>query len=367
LAAPDNFEFSGTDRFEIRRRLGSGTFGVFYEAFDRKNRVSIALKTLRGTDAEALFRLKREFRALAGLSHPNLVELHELLAEGNQWFFTMELIQGPNFLEFVREVLPPPGTAASEDEPTQPIPPRVRVDRLRSALFQAAEGLAALHGARKLHRDVKPSNVLVHHGQRVVLLDFGMVADLDPAELAASRDLVGTPAYMSPEHASCAPLSEASDWYSLGVMLYEALAGRRPYSGNFAQMLARKARFAPPSPGEPSDGVPEDLAKLCLDLLQPDPRRRPGARAILGLLRGRLPAARPAEIAALPAPFVGRRAELAALGRAFEDSIERTVVALLHGSSGIGKSTLVRKFLESTAARGAVTLLGRCYERESVP
>src|SRR5262245_44434773 len=161
--------------------------GVVYQAWDREKNARVALKTLRALDAEHLYRLKREFRALADLSHPNLVRLGELICDGGRWFFTMELIDGVNLLHYARpeapvltdmEASPTADTMAGfamqarlRDENANP--ERVLYDeaRLRAALAQLALGAAGLHQAGKVHRDIKPSNVMVENDGRTVLLD----------------------------------------------------------------------------------------------------------------------------------------------------------------------------------------------------
>src|SRR5262249_48143670 len=95
-------EFIGTERFSLRRRLGAGGMGVVYEAHDREMDTVVALKTLTRAEAAHIYRFKREFRSLADVSHPNLVLLHELMSDGQNWFFTMELVKGVTFIQYVR-------------------------------------------------------------------------------------------------------------------------------------------------------------------------------------------------------------------------------------------------------------------------
>jgi serine/threonine protein kinase len=223
--------FVGTERFELIRRLGQGGFGIVYEAFDRRRSMLVALKLLREAEGSTLYRFKREFRALTDISHPNLVALDELLTDGTHWFFTMELVRGVRFVEYVR-----PGGVARPDSDSSTRRPCGRLDeaRLRDVLPQLADALHTIHNAGIVHCDLKPSNVLVTAEGRVVVLDFGLVSErsLVPASEEASvewsgDDLVvlGTPAYMAPEQTTPQHVTAAADWYSLGVMLYEALIG----------------------------------------------------------------------------------------------------------------------------------------------
>ena len=381
MAGLDPEDFVGTDRFLIQERIGAGGYGVVYRAVDRQRNVLVALKTLRHVAASALVRFKQEFRALADVSHPNLVTLYELSSHDQQWFFTMELVDGVNFLWYVRgETYPaessstsavsaanaePAADDAGEDAPEGAL----NLPRLRRALPQLAEGVLALHDAGKLHRDIKPSNVLVTRQGRVVLLDFGLVADLDRAH-THTVDQGGTPAYMSPEQVSGLPLTQASDWYNVGAVLYQALTGRLPFAGPAPQVMRRKQEGEPAPPHELAPDVPRDLDELCRDLLRRDPGSRPAGREVLRALMGSSAAILAPSLPPGPALFVGREKHLEALRDAFQTSkAGRAVIVAVHGGSGMGKSALVRRFLvELKDLHGeAVVLVGRCYERESVP
>ncbi|HYX92664.1 MAG TPA: serine/threonine-protein kinase, partial [Myxococcaceae bacterium] len=374
-------DFSGTERFIIHRQLGAGAMGVVYEAFDKERGTRVALKTLRHLDASAIYRLKREFRNLADVVHPNLVVLHELFSEGDRWFFTMELAEGLEFLSYVRPGTP---TLRPPSHPTwiqnalqapEAVPPRERtapldVARLRSSLAQLARGVAALHEAGRLHRDIKPSNVLVTHAGRTVLLDFGLATEIAPSQghLSSSQMIVGTAAYMAPEQAAAQPCTPAADWYSVGAMIYEALTGRVPFVGSQLQILIDKQALEPAAPRAPPGT--EDLAELCSALLRTRPEHRPvGAEVLrtLGIDPPRKAASRPPSSSALAS--VGQEQHLAALYEAMHGTRQgHPVVVFVRGAAGAGKTTLATRFAESLLRdRAAVVLFGRCYERESVP
>ncbi|MBX7222078.1 MAG: protein kinase [Blastocatellia bacterium] len=446
---PVNHEvFSGTERFEIRRKLGGGAFGVVYEAYDRERESVVALKVLRQAESSPLYLFKQEFRNLTNLVHPNLVTLYELQADGEQWFFTMEMVEGMDFQKFVVGspsgpdadtttilVAPTAGKSAA-DLPTVPLPkaysmfpqdelseqptsdiqmfirssgssstdssedptvdpatferslgsdgksgffPSVSVNlnhsfdetRLRDSLRQLTAGVKALHDLGKLHRDLKPSNVLVTHDGRVVILDFGLVAELKEHAETGGQEIVGTPAYMSPEQATGEELTPASDMYSIGVMLYEALTGHVVFRGDLYSIIRQKhlGDFTPPKRLAPQ--IPDDLNDLCCNLLQRNPAQRLTAMQVLeqltlsdGSQRSRSRAEAEHAI-----PLVGRSRQLKDLLESYEAAQNQPGIALVHGNSGMGKSVLVDCFLSEIKSRTPqpMVLSGRCYEQESVP
>ena len=401
--ASDSPAWRGTSRYEVLRCIGRGGMGVVYEAFDRERGRRIAIKTLLRFSPGALYLFKQEFRTLANVLHQNLVQLHELVASDSDGvFFTMELVPGQDFRTYIQRPealtasrLPPPTTEGrSAGGVTQRVSGMLPVDkysgpgldaraerattpadleRLRGALRQLAEGVHALHAAGKVHRDIKPSNVLVTEEGRVVLLDFGVATELSRVvdERLLESHMVGTPEYMAPEQALDEPLTAASDWYSVGALLYEGLVGKPPFVGDATDVLYRKALLDPPPPGELVDGVPEDLDTLCCNLLQRAPEDRWNGRKVLRWLGGdqsKHPSPPPANPEESGSRLFGRGAELAALHDAFEATLAgQSVIIRVSGASGMGKTALVQHFLdELVSRRDAVALRGCAYERESV-
>ncbi len=427
-------QFSGTERFELRGRIGQGGMGVVFRVLDREVGKEVALKTLLRPGAEQLYRVKREFRSRAGLSHPNLLELYDLFVEGDQCFFTMELLHATDFMSWVRGTVAidrtintgeVPLAVWEEDDETSTMTVdqsealrtalitgmavgnsmvgQVRsrkaeaissegADRLRSALKQLIRGLQALHEFGTVHRDVKPSNVLVTETGRVVLLDFGVALEREHGDEPDSsgsfsssdsgsgtrrNEIVGTVAYMSPEQALGEEVSGATDFYAVGVMLYQALTGTVPFTGSVAEVFRAKLDQQPIPPQRLTPGVPEDLSRMAMELLASDPETRPNASELLARLEGRVVEIGDSQtsmsggrriVTALP--FVGRESELDQLDRAYQAVVResRLIEVHVHGLSGIGKSMLLRRFVGPLRGRpGTLVLRSRCDPQESVP
>ena len=409
--APHSQSNARNERYALKEKLGTGGMGVVYCAHDLERDFDVALKILRRFDGSALYRFKREFRSLANLVHPNLVTLYELTSTGAEWFFTMELIDGGSLLEYVRQISvevprpariegddsgthstanrggPPTATSDSDIFPKTPleiplsakrrrvIAGKLDLDRLRESFSQLVGAIQFLHSAGKLHRDIKPSNVLVTRQGRVVLCDFGLITGSTHEDRTVDKRVLGTPTYMSPEQAVAGTVSEASDWYAVGVMLYEALCGRIPFSGPAREVLQQKQRPLRSRPRDFDDTIPENLDQLAVDLLSHTPEQRPSGEEIVRVL-GKQPAVAVATHAVAdgaPATedlLVGREDVLRRLEQALADSREqqRTISVFLHGASGVGKSAVVLQFLDRLRAdERTIVLQGRCYERESVP
>ena len=335
-------------------RIGAGAMGVVYRAHDREARRDVALKTLRVWDPEEIYRLKKEFRSLADVSHPNLAKLHELVVHDDQCFLTMELLHGADLVTWAR--------ARKHD-----------ANALRDALRQLALGLEALHQAGLLHRDVKPTNVLVEPGGRVVILDFGLASGLRSGISQASRlgVVAGTPDYMAPEQAWGEPLTPAADWYGVGVMLFECLTGTLPF-GNGVTSLLKRRRSPPPAPRALEPDTPVDLDEITRALLHANPAERPTGAAILlqfGAASGNAGTIAARKRDSGPgSPFVGRETELRRLREAYEESRAGAGVALrLEGASGIGKTALIERFLDEIQQEADVLVLrARCRFQENV-
>ena len=282
--------------------LGKGGMGEVYRAQDPKLGREVAIKVLPAAFAESAERLRRfghEARAASALNHPNILTIYELGTHEGSPFLVMELLEGQTLRELMNQG-------------------RLTVDRVAELGRQVATGLAAAHARGIVHRDLKPENLFLTRDDVVKILDFGLakrryLGEEEPTAAATSLTgigmVVGTLSYMSPEQATGKDVGFASDQFSLGVVLYEMLAGRRPFAGDsVAETLAAIVRDEPAPLEGLVPGIPADLAAIVQRCLAKDPAGRHGddtelAAALAAVASGEaVPVRRPTS-----APRAGQR------------------------------------------------------------
>jgi len=375
------------DRFEVRQRLGSGGFGEVFRVYDRKHDLEVALKRLHHSSPQALALFKNEFRSLCEITHPNLVALYELICGEDDWMVTMELVRGRSLLQYV---FPESGAVGDETElttlahgssPEPTIQPKSTASSLDLERFlaigrQLVEAVGCIHGASKLHLDIKPSNVMVEDGGRLVLLDFGLVTPLLASGRTQDAVSAGSPAYMAPEQFGGETVTAAADLYAVGVVIYEMLTGTLPFTGSASDVMLRKMQHAPTHPSELNSRIPPALANVVFGLLNPRSESRPSLAGLRSILEGLHHPQPAASSLALSAPhtaptFVGREEQLDQLASGLSDVIEqgRAKLMVVSAEPGGGKSRLLSQFLTSVPSTSANTIIvrGRCFDRESVP
>ncbi|WP_434381166.1 protein kinase domain-containing protein [Melittangium boletus] len=292
-------------RYALTRLIGRGGMGSVYQALDTLVGDTVALKQLelgREASADALERFRREVRLARRITHPHVARMHDLGTHEGQAFLTMEYVEGGD----LRELIAHRGAIAAPDA-------------ARIALA-VSEGLAAAHAAGVVHRDLKPANILLEASGRVVLTDFGIARALVEERAARTQGAIGTPLYMAPEQVAGEPVDARADLYAVGLLLYELLTGRQPFSAEtpWAIALARLNQ-APPDLRQDTT-VPAPLARLLSQCLERHPAARPQsaaevASALREWLRGEgqttapqalPPASRPEGVAPLtPRPTLG--------------------------------------------------------------
>jgi tetratricopeptide (TPR) repeat protein len=331
-----------SERFGILERVGRGGFGSVYRAFDHEMRRSVALKILHHEDGAARMELKREFRMLRRVPHPNVVRFHELFTDGECCFYTMDLVSGRPVDEWFA------GRSTSSD-----------LERLAHSLVGTVR---AIHAAGAIHRDLKPANLLIDANDTLVVVDFGFATMARPDGRGNGDGRSGTLAYMATE-AMLGRVVRASDWYSVGVVLYELAVGELPPQLASGGGLASKVSGACSRRGFDVPWLPA----LVRGLLAVDPAARERTATEFAGVATFPPALRVEHDDPARHRLYGRDAELAELQAQFDRSRSAGVVFELRGPSGIGKSEIAQRFVDRIADEGAVVLEGRCHTTERVP
>ena len=257
-------------RYRLVEHIASGGMGTVWRGEDLVLHRPVAVKLLSealGQDERFVERFRREARAAAGLSHPNVAEVFDYGEDQDTPFIVMELLPGETLADRLqREGRLPPGDAE-----------RIAV--------QVADALQAAHDAGIVHRDVKPGNVMLAPGGGVKVMDFGVAAAAWAAPLTSTGTTIGTASYLSPEQAAGERATPASDVYALGCVLYEMLTGRPPFVGESPLAVAgAHVREMPVPVRQVVPEVPEHLASACDQALMKDPTARPGSAGMLAAM-----------------------------------------------------------------------------------
>jgi eukaryotic-like serine/threonine-protein kinase len=260
-------------RYELEELVGSGGMSAVYRAHDRLLERTVALKILHqryGEDAEYLERFRREARAVAQLAHPNIVTVIDRGEDEERQFIVFEYIEGDDLKQLV--------------ERTGPLP----VDDVVRLGLDVARALAFAHERGIVHRDVKPQNVLLNGEGHAKVTDFGIARSLDVERgVTQTGTVLGTSSYIAPEQASGQPVDERSDVYSLGVVLFELLAGDVPFPGdNFVAVAMKHVNEPAPSVLERRPDAPPSLVQLIDAMLAKEHVDRPPMDTVVAELEG---------------------------------------------------------------------------------
>ncbi len=349
-------------QYEVRERIGQGAMGTVYRACDTSLQREVAIKvlsTIASPTPREVERFYREARAAAGLSHPNVVSVHQIGEHNGAYYFVMELCEGDSLRELVRS--------------GKRMPWRKGLD----VAVQVCRALEAAHGRDLLHRDIKPDNVWLLSDGLVKVLDFGIVRFSAAQTLTQEGDALGTPEYMSPEQILGEELDARCDVYAVGILMYELFTGHPPFTGpNPVTIIYKQMEEDPTPPGQLSGDLPIALERIILKAISKDRAERYPSAARMreemeALLEGR--EAADVETGELPEErakktgirfecrLVGREDELGLLKQAVDrlDS-EAGGCVLIGGEAGIGKTRLAGEAMAYARRKGAMVFQGSC-------
>ncbi len=248
-------------RYEIVGELGKGAMGVVYNAHDPHIDRAVALKVLRkkyASDEYFVKRFVKEAVAIGRLSHPNIVTIYDVGEDEGDIYIAMEFLKGKELVDYAR------------DKELSP-------EKIAKLGIQMAEALDYAHKKGIVHRDIKPANIILTEDGKVKITDFGIahIDDTSATLQTQAGEILGTPVYMSPEQAMGKELDGRSDLYSLGIILYELAAGKRPFAGkNMAAIFHAVVNEAPEPPCKINPRVPQALSSLIMKCLEKDPEKR---------------------------------------------------------------------------------------------
>jgi serine/threonine protein kinase/tetratricopeptide (TPR) repeat protein len=368
------------DRYRIEVEIGAGGMGIVYQGFDLVLKRPVAVKVLlarSGMETQSKTRLLSEAQTIAQLDHPNIVTVYDAGETDYAPFIVMQQVSGISLRQIGN----------------------LNLTQILEIIRQLCQALQHAHNLNIVHRDLKPENILLtnlpseipidSNSQSVdlsaqdlvftvMLMDFGMARSEDLSTLSQDRAFLGTIAYLSPEQALGNPIDNRSDLYSLGVILYELVAERLPFTAEDPIAMISQHLHAPVVPPSAyNEEVPAILDTLIMRLLSKEPDRRPAsAEEILQLIEG-LFVVHPSSLSApslsplerlVRGQMVGRERELSEAIRQWNKvQTGESAVLLISGEPGIGKTRMVREIVAYAKVSGAKTLSGECYPEGNYP
>lgn len=366
------------DDYHLLHLLGHGGMGEVYLAEDIRTQKRVALKTLLSRSPGGTYRFQREFRSIARLKHPHVVEVFSYGLIDQNPYFTMEYIEGCTLKEHMRDW--ELSFRKNDIRATQ------RLVKTCKIMSQICSALYYIHTHSLIHRDLKPANIMVTQDGIVKLMDFGLAREIDTSlALTKTGAVIGTVAYMSPEQCKGARLDPRSDLYSLGVLLYEMVTGQKPFIGDRPMdVLFKHIEESPAPPSFVNPNVPPEIESIILRLLEKDPHLRfPNAQDLkrrwdeyLSYLTGETLASDIAdsfgemkrEEPHWEPRFVGRSLEIERVESALKsEGTDCRHVVLIDGDAGIGKSRLIEEIAQKEKLNGKKVFLARCFPGENLP
>jgi serine/threonine protein kinase/ABC-type transport system substrate-binding protein len=354
------------NRYQILRELGRGGMGVVHLAHDPLLERDVAIKVISPDllSADAVERFKREARVVAKMDHPAIVHIHDLGEHEGSLFFIMPFVQGTSLRSYLNEQ-------------------SLSLGEVIDIGIQVAQALEYSHSLGVIHRDIKPENVMVARqdsGVRVRVTDFGLAMASSENRLTRTGSVVGTMCYLSPEQLSTKIVDGRSDIYSLGVVLYECLTGKPPFSGEVQSVLYRIAHESPDPPRMLGAEIQEELENIIMQCLEKDPAKRPQSAGEFSerLMKYRSKLRDSERIQKLstvqrassyiqrpaPSPFIGREKEFTELQRRMSAAALQgeCQFAAVSGEAGVGKTRLLEELENIAKAKKFRVLHSRFVE-----